>query len=261
MQISSRARSVADAEGRVAPVRILVVEDEASYRVALEIGLRGEGYDVDLAADGEEGLQRFEQRRPDLVLLDVLLPDMPGIDVCRRMRAQAAVPVVMVSALTSEVDVVVGLEVGAADYVTKPFHLRELVARIQAVLRRVSPPAIPGMPPSPCQLASATIVVAGRLRVDVARRWVTVGGEPVYLSKREFDLLAYLLSPPGQLRTRDELIDRLWIGRELADSRTLDTHMRRLRLKIEADPTRPRHLSTVRGVGFRFDISPGPPSG
>ncbi|MDA8070080.1 MAG: response regulator transcription factor [Actinomycetota bacterium] len=241
-----------------APVHILVVEDDPSYRVALEAGLRAEGYEVEPAADGEEGLWRFGQRRPDLVLLDALLPGMPGVDVCRQMRILAAVPVIMVSALSSEVDLVVGLEAGAADYVTKPFHLRELVARIQAVLRRVSPPPHPGVLPSLGKSPQGTIMVAGRLRVDLSRRWVTVGGEPVYLSKREFDLLAYLLSPPGRLRTREELIDELWTGRELADSRTLDTHMRRLRMKLEADPTRPRHLSTVRGVGFRFDIDPGP---
>lgn len=241
-----------------APARILVVEDEHSYRMALEIGLRAEGYEVEMACDGEEGLARFERQRPDLVLLDLLLPGVPGIDVCRQMRARAAVPVIVVSALGSEVDVVVGLEVGAADYITKPFHLRELVARIQAVLRRVAPPTVPGMLPSPNPRAPATTVVAGCVRVDLECRWVTVNGEPVYLSKREFDLLAYLLNPPGQLRTREELIDRLWNGSELADSRTLDTHMRRLRLKIEADPSRPQHLSTVRGVGFRFDIEPGP---
>jgi len=240
------------------PVRILVVEDDASYRMALEVGLREEGYDVDVAADGEQGLQRFEERQPDLVLLDVLLPGMPGINVCKQMRAQAPVPVIMVSALDSEMDVVLGFEVGAADYVTKPFHLRELVARVQAVLRRVSPPALPETLPSSGKPPQLTTVLAGQLRVDLDRRWVTLSGEPVYLSKREFDLLAYLLSPPGQLRTREDLIDRLWTGRELADSRTLDTHMRRLRRKIEADPTRPQHLCTVRGVGFRFDIEPGP---
>lgn len=237
------------------PTRVLVVEDEESYRVALEIGLRAEGFEVETVADGLEGLRRFSARPPDIVLLDVVLPGMPGIEVCRRMRAQAPVPVIMVSALDSEVDVVVGLEVGAADYVTKPYHLRELVARIQAVLRRVVPP--PGYgdtaPPEP---ASDEVVTAGPIVVDLGRREVTVHGKPVYLSRREFDLLACLLSPPGQVRTRDELIDRLWAGRDLSDSRTLDTHVRRLRMKLERDPSRPEHLRTVRGVGFRFDAGP-----
>lgn len=238
------------------PTRVLVVEDEESYRVALEIGLRAEGFDIETAADGPDGLRAFATRPPDIVLLDVVLPGMPGTEVCRRMRAQAAVPVIMVSALDSEVDVVVGLEVGAADYVTKPYHLRELVARIQAVLRRVVPP--PGYAdPPPLELPSDELVTAGPILVDLGRREVTVDGHAVYLSRREFDLLACLLSPPGQVRTRDELIDRLWAGRDLSDSRTLDTHVRRLRMKLERDPSRPEHLRTVRGVGFRFDTGPG----
>ena len=186
-----------DGEHHTERVRILVVEDEESYREALQAGLTKEGYDIELAADGPSGLARFAAHLPDLVLLDVLLPGMSGTEVCRRMRAIAPVPVIMVSALNTEIDVVLGLELGAADYVTKPYRMRELVARIQAVLRRVS--------------------------------------------------------PPGQVRTRDELIDRLWSGRDLADTRTLDTHVRRLRVKLERDPARPQYLVTVRGVGFRFD--------
>ena len=235
--------------------RVLVVDDEESYREALQIGLRTEGFDVDVAADGPEGLRLFSARPPDIVLLDVVLPGMSGTDVCRRMRARAPVPVIMVSALDSEVDVVVGLEVGAADYVTKPFHLRELVARIQAVLRRVAPP--PGYGDhGPGAGQAAEVVTVGPLSVDLGRRVVTVDGEPVYLSRREFDLLACLVSPVGQVWTRDELIDRLWAGRDLADTRTLDTHIRRLRMKLEPDPARPRYLRTVRGVGFRLDAAP-----
>jgi two-component system, OmpR family, response regulator RegX3 len=235
-------------------LRILVVEDEESYREALAAGLTKEGYRVELAADGTEGLRLFAQSPPDLVLLDVLLPGVPGTEVCRQMRAIAPVPVIMVSALDSEVDIVLGLELGAADYVTKPYHLRELTARIQAVLRRVSPP--PGLPQSPsAQMAEEEpeLVAAGPIRLDFARREVTAAGRPVHLSRREFDLLALLLSPPGQVRTRDELIDRLWSGRDLADTRTLDTHIRRLRVKLERDPAEPQYLVTVRGVGFRFD--------
>jgi two-component system, OmpR family, response regulator RegX3 len=232
--------------------RILVVEDEESYREALAAGLVKEGYRVELAADGSEGLRLFTQNPPDLVLLDVLLPGMPGTEVCRQMRAVAPVPVIMVSALDAEVDVVLGLEVGAADYVTKPYRLRELTARIQAVLRRFSRPR--GIPAATSkQNDQPEIVTAGPVRLDVARREVTAAGRPVHLSRREFDLLALLLSPPGQVRTRDELIDRLWSGRDLADTRTLDTHIRRLRVKLERDPADPKYLVTVRGVGFRFD--------
>jgi two-component system response regulator RegX3 len=235
-------------------VRILIVEDDESYREALHAGLSLEGYDIELAANGPDGLRLFAQHQPDLVLLDVLLPGMAGTEVCRRMRAIAPVPVIMVSALNTEVDVILGLELGAADYVTKPYRMRELVARIQAVLRRVSPPAYRA---PPAHRAEATprsdVVSAGPVRVDFARRVVTTGGRPVHLSRREFDLLALLLSPPGQVRTRDELIDRLWSGRDLADTRTLDTHVRRLRVKLERNPPRPQYLVTVRGVGFRFD--------
>ncbi len=240
-----------EAGGRV---RILIVEDDESYREALHSGLSMEGYEVELAADGTDGLRRFAARPPDLVLLDVLLPGMAGTEVCRRMRDIAPVPVIMVSALNTEIDIVLGLELGAADYVTKPYRLRELVARIQAVLRRVSPPPVPTPPPPRAEASSRSdSVSAGPVRVDFARRVVTTGGRPVHLSRREFDLLALLLSPPGQVRTRDELIDRLWSGRDLADTRTLDTHVRRLRVKLERNPARPQYLVTVRGVGFRFD--------
>ncbi len=238
-------------EGRL---RILIVEDEESYREALQAGLSKEGYEVELAADGLEGLKQFAARPPDLVLLDVLLPGMHGTEVCRRMREIAPVPVIMVSALDSEVDIVLGLELGAADYVTKPYRLRELTARIQAVLRRVSPPpSLPATGARPVPVSPTEIVVAGPVQVDFARREVSLAGRTVHLSRREFDLLALLLAPPGQVRTRDELIDLLWSGRDLADTRTLDTHIRRLRVKLESDPADPRFLVTVRGVGFRFD--------
>ena len=251
-------RDLRDADALVrdpeAPPRILVVEDEESYREALSAGLAKEGYAVELAADGSEGLRLFAENPPDLVLLDVLLPGVPGTEVCRRMRAIAPVPVIMVSALDSEVDIVLGLELGAADYVTKPYHLRELTARIQAVLRRVAPPPI-GLPVMSGRGAQSVseVVVAGPVRIDFARREVTVSRRIVHLSRREFDLLALLLLPAGQVRTREELIDRLWSGRDLSDTRTLDTHIRRLRVKIELDPADPQYLVTVRGVGFRFD--------
>jgi two-component system, OmpR family, response regulator RegX3 len=240
--------------------KVLVIEDEESYRQALAAGLGREGFEVAVAADGAEGLRLFADQRPDIVLLDMLLPGMHGIEVCRRLRSQSRVPVVMVSEVNAELDVVLGLELGAADYVTKPFHLRELVARMQAILRRVSPPGD--------QLASAEIGGAGKggdagapapttafgsVTVDFARREVDVGGHQTHLSRREFDLLAALLSPARRVRTRAQLIDLLWPDRELSDSRTLDTHIHRLRAKLEPDPSDPRFIVTVRGVGFRLD--------
>jgi two-component system, OmpR family, response regulator RegX3 len=240
--------------------RVLVIEDEESYRQALSAALAREGFEVTVAADGAEGLRLFADRQPDIVLLDMLLPGMHGIEVCRRLRSQSQVPVVMVSAVDTELDIVLGLELGAADYVTKPFHLRELVARMQAILRRVSPHDDPlalvevgakseqddaGAPdPTPR---------FGSVDVDFIRREVHVGGQQTHLSRREFDLLAALLSPARRVRTRAELIDLLWPDRELSDTRTLDTHIHRLRAKLEPDPSDPRFIVTVRGVGFRLD--------
>ena len=231
-----------------------MIEDEQSYREALEAGLAKEGFQVELAADGPEGLRRFATNPPDLVLLDLMLPGMSGTDVCRRLRQIAPVPVIMVTALDAEVDVVHGFELGAADYVTKPYRLRELLARIQAVLRRVNPPQLAALLPARSDLGSPSeIVRAGPVTIDFAGREVVHLGRVVHLSRREFDLLALLLTPPGQVRTREEIIDRLWSGLDLADTRTLDTHIRRLRVKLERDPANPEYLVTVRGVGFRFD--------
>jgi two-component system response regulator RegX3 len=239
------------------PTRILVVEDEESYRDALATALGREGYDVQLAADGIEGLRLFTDGSPDIVLLDVMLPDVSGVEVCRRMHAlKPATPIIMLTALDAEVDVVLGLELGAADYLTKPYHLRELIARIQAVLRRVMPPALSTHTVHVLQATESSgspPVSVGPITVDFMRREVRVNGRPVHMSRREFDILAVMASPPGQVRTRDELIDRLWSNRDLSDTRTLDTHIRRLRTKIEPDPPHPRFLITVRGVGFRLD--------
>lgn len=234
------------------PTRILIVEDEESYREALQAGLSKEGFEVELAEDGPQGLRFFTEDPPDLVLLDLMLPGMPGTEVCRRMVQMAPVPVIMVTALDAEMDVVLGFELGAADYVTKPYRLRELVARIQATLRRAAPrhPAIREPKSSASDVANVT---AGPVTVDFTRREVIHEGSFVHLSRREFDLLALLLSPPGQVRTREEIIDRLWSGLDLVDTRTLDTHVRRLRVKLEHDPADPEYLVTVRGVGFRFD--------
>lgn len=239
------------------PVRILVVEDEESYRDALAAGLGREGYEIQMACDGMEGLQLFTESAPDLVLLDVMLPEISGIEVCQRMQALLpSIPIIMLTALNTEVDVVLGLEVGAVDYLTKPYRLRELIARIQAVLRRVHPPALPPHEfhePKKDPTQGTQSVDVGPVTVDFMRREVRVNGRPVHLSRREFEVLAFMASPPGQVRTRYELIDRVWANSDLSDTRTLDTHIRRLRTKIEPNPSEPRHLVTVRGVGFRLD--------
>jgi two-component system response regulator RegX3 len=222
-----------------------------------------------VAADGFEALRLFADRPPDIVLLDILLPGMRGIEVCRRMREVSAVPIVMVSAVDAELDVVLGFELGASGYVTKPFRLRELVARMHAILRRAARNPEPDGAPEPVPGRSAPITdhesrpdtTFGAVTVNFVRREVTVDGTRTHLSRREFDLLAVLLSPPRWVRTRDELIDLLWPDRYLSDSRTLDTHIHRLRAKLEPDPADPRYIVTVRGVGFRIDPdgTPYPP--
>jgi two-component system response regulator RegX3 len=223
---------------------VLVVDDEESYRQALASGLSQEGFVVECAADGHEALHLFHRIHPDLVLVDVMLPDQSGVELCQHMRSLAPVPIIMVTAKDSEVDVVLGLELGASDYVAKPFRLRELVARMRAVLRRGT--AVATVP-------NEEVLQVGAVLLDNGRREVTVDGHLVELSRKEFDLLSLLMSHAGQVVTRDRCIDRLWWDQDLADTRTLDTHMKRLRRKIERDPANPRHLVTVRGVGFRFE--------
>ncbi|MGH9021154.1 MAG: response regulator transcription factor [Acidimicrobiales bacterium] len=220
---------------------VLVVEDEDSYLDALNVGLTVEGFSVVGAGTIAEARELLVSAHPDLVLLDVMLPDGSGIDFCRELYDSTRVPVIMVTARTSEVDIVLGLEIGAADYVTKPFRLRELGARMRAVLRR------------PTTSTDAEVVTFGDLRVDTVRRTVTRRGREVELSRKEFDLLALFASRLGQVVTREVCLDTLWWGLELSDTRTLDTHVKRLRQKIEDDPAHPRHLLTIRGVGFRLD--------
>ena len=222
---------------------VLVVDAEESYRQALASGLNREGFAVEAAGDGHEALRLFHRVHPDLVLLDVMLPDQSGIELCQQMRSLKPVPIIMVTARDSEVDIVLGLELGASDYVAKPFRLRELVARMRAVLRR-------GVAVSEHH---EEVLAVGPVRLDAGRREVTVDEVPVELSRKEFDLLALLMSHSGQVVTRDWCIDRLWWDQELTDTRTLDTHIKRLRRKVEPDPANPRHLVTVRGVGFRFE--------
>lgn len=227
-----------DPEGRVV---VLVVEDEDSYVEALSVGLAAEGFSVAAATTLADARVQFDRLRPDVVLLDVMLPDGSGFDFCRDLRATSAVPVIMVSARTDEVDVILGLEFGATDYVAKPYRLRELVARIRTVLRR---PSIAG---------NDNVTAIGPLRIDTQRRQVTRDGAALDLSRKEFDLLALLAARTGQVVTRDECLDELWWGQDLSDTRTLDTHIKRVRQKIEPDPANPRHLITIRGVGFRLD--------
>ncbi len=219
---------------------VLVVEDEVGYQDALAVGLAAEGFVVLGAASLGEARELLARATPDLVLLDVMLPDGSGLDFCREVR-DTRTPVIMVTARTSELDVVLGLEIGAADYVTKPYRLRELVARMRAVLRR------------PTIAPDADRITVGDLDIDLVGRTVTKGASTLALSRKEFDLLALFSSHLGQVVTREVCLDALWWGLDLADTRTLDTHVKRLRQKIEDDPPRPRHLVTVRGVGFRFD--------
>ncbi len=227
------------------PVRVLLVEDEESFVEALTVGLEREGFEVVALTDGGEALRRWEEIDPDIVLLDVMLPTVSGVDVCRRIRANSAVPVIMVTARASEIDTVVGLEVGADDYVAKPYRLRELVARMRAVLRR-SAEARRSAP------VSSTVLRVGDLVVDPERHEVSVGGRPVSLPLKEFDLLRLLVENAGRVLTRDVLIDRVWGSDYVGDTKTLDVHVKRLRAKIERDPHRPERLVTIRGLGYKL---------
>ncbi|WP_419996058.1 response regulator [Streptomyces boninensis] len=223
--------------------RVLVVEDEESFSDALSYMLRKEGFEVAIAPTGPEALDDFDRNGADLVLLDLMLPGLPGTEVCRQLRNKSNVPVIMVTAKDSEIDKVVGLEIGADDYVTKPFSSRELVARIRAVLRRRGEPE---------EQAPAALEV-GPVRMDVDRHVVTVSGDKVDLPLKEFDLLEMLLRNAGRVLTRMQLIDRVWGADYVGDTKTLDVHVKRLRAKIEPDPGAPRFLVTVRGLGYKFE--------
>jgi two-component system response regulator RegX3 len=227
---------------------ILVVDDEQSYRDALRVALEREGFRVEVAADGMEALDRFDSGRPALVLLDVMLPRVSGVDVCREIRAKSQVPIIMVTARNAEIDAVVGLEVGADDYVTKPFRLRELVARVRAALRR-------GRSDDDTTLDRSEVLEVGNVRLDAARHEVRVHDERVALPLKEFELLELLLANAGRVLTRDVLIDRVWGPNYYGDTKTLDVHIKRLRAKIEDDPAHPTRIVTVRGVGYRYEKS------
>jgi len=222
--------------------RVLVVEDEESYSDALAYVLRKEGFEVAVAATGPEALEEFDRAGADIVLLDLMLPGLPGTEVCRRLRQISNVPVIMVSAKDTEVDKVVGLELGADDYVTKPYSPRELVARIRAVLRRGTE-----VDDSPTTLES------GRVRMDIDRHVVSVDGSDTRLPLKEFELLEMFLRNAGRVLTRGQLIDRVWGADYVGDTKTLDVHVKRLRAKIESDPANPRLLVTVRGLGYKYE--------
>ena len=225
--------------------RVLVVEDEESFSDALSYMLRKEGFEVSVAATGTSALTEFDRTGADIVLLDLMLPEMSGTEVCRQLRTRSHVPIIMVTARDSEIDKVVGLEIGADDYVTKPYSPRELVARIRAVLRRQlggdtgeqSPPTL----------------AAGPVRMDVDRHVVTVSGSAVPLPLKEFELLEMLLRNAGRVLTRGQLIDRVWGADYVGDTKTLDVHVKRLRSKIEPEPSNPRYIVTVRGLGYKFE--------
>ncbi|BDZ59475.1 two-component system response regulator RegX3 [Barrientosiimonas humi] len=225
--------------------RILVVEDEESYSDPLSYLLRKEGYDVLVAETGPDALSDFDRQGADLVLLDLMLPGMSGVDVCRNLRQRSNVPVIMLTAKDTEVDKVVGLELGADDYVTKPYSSRELLARIKAVLRRGQDNE---------ELLPATLE-SGPVRMDVERHTVAVNGESVALPLKEFELLEMLLRNAGRVMTRMQLIDRVWGSDYVGDTKTLDVHVKRLRAKIEPDPGNPQFIVTVRGLGYKFEAA------
>jgi two-component system, OmpR family, response regulator RegX3 len=224
--------------------RVLVVEDEESFSDALSFMLRREGYEVGIAVDGTQALEEFDRHGADLVLLDLMLPGVSGTEVCRTLRQRSSVPIIMVTAKDGEIDKVVGLELGADDYVTKPFSSRELVARIRAVLRRRGEP----------DELLPTVVEAGPVRIDVDRHIVSVRGEGISLPLKEFDLLELLMRNAGRVLTRGQIIDRVWGSDYVGDTKTLDVHIKRLRAKIEDDPANPVQIVTVRGLGYKFEI-------
>jgi DNA-binding response OmpR family regulator len=222
--------------------RILLVDDEESIQTLLTYPLRKEGYEVVSARDGREGLERFDESRFDLVVLDVMMPHVDGIEVCRRLRSRSQVPIIMLTARDDEVDKVLGLEIGADDYITKPFSVREFRSRVKAALRRTQ---MPGDAP-------AEVINGGDVEIDLGRRSVRVRGEPVELTYVEFEILAALARAPGRVFDRQTLLDRVWGDSSYRDPRTIDVHIRHLRTKVEAEPSAPEHVFTVRGVGYRF---------
>jgi len=223
---------------------VLVVEDEQSLREPLVYILQREGFDVLEAVDGPSALLQWQNNAPDLILLDLMLPGMSGVDVCREIRTRSSVPIIMVTDKDSEVDKVVGLEIGADDYVVKPYSTRELLARIKAVLRR-------GAVADPNEIR--TVLESGPVRLDTERHAVTVNGKPVTLPLKEFELLEYLMDNTNRVLTRGQIIDRVWGSNYYGDTKTLDVHVKRIRSKIEPDPANPKFIMTIRGLGYKFE--------
>jgi two-component system response regulator RegX3 len=223
--------------------RVLVIEDEESFRDALQFMLSREGFDVILAPNGAEGMKAFDAKNPDLVLLDLMLPEVSGTEVCKYIRTKSNVPIIMLTAKDTEIDKVVGLELGADDYITKPFSTRELLARIKAVLRRGAD----------FEIDSDGAVEGGPIRMDVERHALSVNGEAVSMPLKEFELLEFLMRNSGRVLTRGQLMDRVWGSNYVGDGKTLDVHIKRIRSKIEPDPANPVYLTTVRGLGYRFE--------
>jgi two-component system response regulator RegX3 len=228
---------------------VLLVEDEESFVEALVVGLQREGFRVQVARDGIEALEQFELVDPDVILLDVMLPRMSGIDVCRQIRTKSKVPIIMVTAKSSEIDTVVGLEVGADDYVSKPYRLRELVARMRAALRRV-----PEGGPMGVADDEGDVLEVGDVRLDVERHEVVIRGSDVSLPLKEFELLELLLTNAGRVLPRDTLISRVWGADYVGDTKTLDVHVKRLRAKVEDDPSHPTRIVTIRGLGYKYEL-------
>ena len=224
--------------------RVLVVEDEQNLREPLVIQLQREGYQTIEAEDGLKAIQLFEQEKPDLILLDLMLPHKSGNEVCRYIRATSNVPIIMLTAKDTEIDKVVGLEIGADDYVTKPYSTRELLARMKSVLRRTIEPSV----------VAGNIIEAGPVSMDIERHLVFVNGEKVAMPLKEFELLELLLENVNRVLTRGQIIDRVWGSNYFGDTKTLDVHIKRIRSKIEDDPGRPVHLLTVRGLGYKFEV-------
>jgi two-component system, OmpR family, response regulator RegX3 len=231
-----------------AEATLLLVEDEESFIDALTVGLTREGFQVVVARDGAEALACFDEVAPDLVLLDVMLPKMSGLDVCRALRKKSNVPIIMVTARAGEIDTVVALEVGADDYVTKPYRLRELVARMRAVLRRGGRDEVSTVEVAAVQVRTG----AGDVEVDVERHEVTVRGQLVQLPLKEFDLLELLVANRGRVLPRDVILDRVWGSDYYGDTKTLDVHIKRLRQRIEPDPANPQRIVTIRGLGYKY---------
>ena len=226
--------------------RILVVEDEASFSEALAYLLGREGFEVSVADNGVKAIEEFDRNGADLVLLDLMLPGLSGTEVCRQLRTRSNVPIIMLTAKDSEVDKVVGLELGADDYVTKPYSSRELLARIHAVLRRIGDQSLAS--------DEGHVLVAGPVRMDTERHLVSVNNDAVNFPLKEFELLEFLMRNSGRVLTRMQLIDRVWGSDYVGDTKTLDVHIKRLRAKIEKDPANPVHIQTVRGLGYKMEV-------